>query len=234
MFDSLRLVEEDGKYKTDSSMTLKPPYRVAWDDMAKYAALGERQRITVEMVNKWIVVPKFAHLLIAAQKNKPLVEVAKDEEVHRRLLYAMRHHVHNHSAANIAPHPCMTMIYNFPDSRNACLPTSADHSVIHASLYLAEVVNAALTDKSLSNSQTKELVLEEVAKELGNKLSSLSHRAGTADVGKITKGLGEHLSLQKHFTFCKFNSAIHTHALQRLDSYFFSCRSSSILVLRSS
>ena len=212
-------------------MTLKLPYRVAWDDTTKYAALGERPRITVEMVNKWIVVPKFAHLLIAAQKNKPLVEVAKDEEVHRRLLYAMRHHVHNHSAANIAPHPCMTMIYNFPDSRNACLPTSADHSVIHASLYLTEVVNAALTDKFLSGSQRKEQMLAEVAKELGDKLSSLSHCVGTADVGKITKGLGKHLSLQKHFTFCKFISAIHTHALQCFDFHFVSCRSSSILVL---
>ena len=143
----------------------------------------------------------------------------------------MRHHIHNYSAANIAPHPCMAMIYNFPDSCNACLPTSANQSVIHASLYLAEIINAALRDKFLSDSQRKEQMLEAVAKELGDKLSSLSHRAGTADVGKITKGLGKHLSLQKHFTFCKFISAIHTHALQHLDSYFFSCCSSSILVL---
>ena len=50
--DSLRLVEDKGKYKTDRTMTLKPPYRVTWDDMAKHAALRERQCITVEIVNK--------------------------------------------------------------------------------------------------------------------------------------------------------------------------------------
>ena len=42
VFDSPWLVEDKGWYKTDCSMTLKPPYRVAWDDMAKYAALRER------------------------------------------------------------------------------------------------------------------------------------------------------------------------------------------------
>ena len=136
------------------------------------------------MVNKFIMVTKFAHYVNAAQKNKPLIEVAKDEEVHRRLLYAMRHHVHNHSAANIAPHPCMTMIYNFPDSRNACLPTTANHAVIHTSIYLVEIVNAALTDNFLPDPRKRKAMLMTAAKELADKFSSLSHRAGYPDVDK--------------------------------------------------
>ena len=123
-------------------------------------ARRDKQRSTVEMVNTWILAPKFAHLLIAAEKNKTLIEIAKDEEVHRHLLYAMRHHVHSYSAANIAPHPCMTMIYNFQDSCNACLSTTVNHSVIHASLYLSEIVNTALTDKFLSDPPKKNKCLK--------------------------------------------------------------------------
>ena len=98
-------MKDKGKYKTDNTIMLKPPFIVTWNDMAKHAARGDKQRSTVEMVNKWILAPKFAHLLIAAQKNKSLIEIAKDEEVHRLLLYATRHHVHSCSAANIPSHP---------------------------------------------------------------------------------------------------------------------------------
>ena len=73
----------------------------------------------------------------------------------------------------------MTVIYNFPDSRNAYLPTTANHSVIHASIYLTEVVNAALTDKFLPDPKKRKAMLETVAKELADKFSSSSHMRAT-------------------------------------------------------
>ena len=81
-FNVSRLVKDKGKYKTDPTTMLKPPYIVTWNGMTKHTTFGEKQCATVNMVNKWIVVPKFAHLLIAAQKNKSLIKIAKDEDVH--------------------------------------------------------------------------------------------------------------------------------------------------------
>ena len=99
------------------------------------------------MVNKWILVPKFMHIIPAHKNNESLIETSKNKVLQRQVLYAMGNHVHNHSASNLAAHPCIKIVYNF-QTQPQCLPMSSQ-TVMHASFYLAEVVNAFLTDQAL-------------------------------------------------------------------------------------
>ena len=120
--------------------------------MAVDAGKGTNQRATTEMVNKWCLLPKIIHLLMAHKSSTSIVETAKSAEVAGLVLYTMRHHVHNQGFSNIQGHACMSM-YGLHQTQ--CL--AASHSqVILAALYLAEMVNATLTtiqddDQSLSN-----------------------------------------------------------------------------------
>ena len=116
--------------------------------MALHAALGKQQRTTVEMVNIWILFSKFMHIFTAHKTHQSLVETSRNEELLRQILYGVRHHIHNFSSANLGAHPCITHVYKFP-LQPPCLPTS-QYKILHASLYLAEVVNAYLIDGILS------------------------------------------------------------------------------------
>merc|ERR1711949_75041 len=74
----------------------------------------------------------------------------------------------------------MSMIYNLEDTPLTCLATSS-HAVIHASLYLTEIVNAGLTDKSLTDPEeptpSKLNKLANVAKDIASKFSTLNQDA---------------------------------------------------------
>ncbi len=81
--------------------------------MAIDAGIGSYQQVTVKMVNKWCILPKFMHTLISHKTNKSLVDVSKYPETLRIVLYAMRHHVHDHASSNVQGHPCLIQVYNF-------------------------------------------------------------------------------------------------------------------------
>ena len=148
-FESFGVKQTDtGRYDTDQSVKLRPPFRVSWDAMAVYAALGMNQRATVEMVNKWVLFPKFMHIFTAHKTHQSLVATSRNQELLRIILYGVRHHIHNFSSANLGAHPCITQVYQFPQ-QPACLPVS-DYAILHASLYLTDVVNAYLIDEILS------------------------------------------------------------------------------------
>ena len=95
----------------DDEVLVKPPFLVSYDSMSMHAGLGEQQRATAEMANKWCLLPQFMHILMANKYNLSLNEATKYPKVDRLVTYAMRHHVHNHDFSNIAGHACMTM-YN--------------------------------------------------------------------------------------------------------------------------
>ena len=130
------------QWEANEDVKLRPPYFVSYESLSIDAGLGEKQRVTTEMVNKWCMLPKFIHILLAHKKNKSLVDTARDPHVTRTILYAMRHHVHNHGNINLSCHPCMHVIYEFP--KIPCLAVG-ECQVIPAALYLTEIVNAALT-----------------------------------------------------------------------------------------
>ena len=191
---SLKL-NDAGLYESDNSVTMEPPFLVSWEAMAVHAALGSNQRATVEMVNKWMLVPMFMHILTAHKNHKSLVETAKDnEELHREVLYVMRHHVHNHSASNLNAHPCMKMIYNF-QTDPPCLPTS-DYTIMHASLYLAEIVNAYLSDadfqKPRNEVQDRQALLTENAKYVAALFSTLNQNSCYPGLDTMIRGLGNY------------------------------------------
>ena len=109
--------------------------------MAVHAGLGEKQRATTEMLNKWCLLPRFIHLLLAHKKNVSLVEAAKDEKVAMIVVYAMRHHVTNHGTSNLVTDFCAPW-YGLKKEPNMA---EGENNVIIAALYMTEIVNAALT-----------------------------------------------------------------------------------------
>ena len=122
--------KETGWYDTDQSVRLRPPFRVSWDAMDVYADLGKQQRATVEMVNKWMLFPKFMHIFTAHLTHQSLVATSTNEELLRKILYGVRHHIHSFSSANLGTHPCITHVYKFR-LQPSYLPTS-QYKILHA------------------------------------------------------------------------------------------------------
>jgi len=87
------------------------------------------------------MLPMFIHILWAHKMNMTLIEAAKDPKVAQIVIYAMRHHVHNHGFSNLGGHGCMVWY-----GLNAT-PVMAESSyqVVMAALYLTEIINATLT-----------------------------------------------------------------------------------------
>lgn len=174
LFESPRLMkDDDGKHTTDGDLKLKPPHVVGWDEMAVHPYLGEKQRATARMLNTWMLGPKIGQIILSAEKNKSLNEIAEDEDVHKVLLHFMRHHVHNCSTRNMSSHACMEVIYNM--TYKPCLATHphSEYHVIFFTLYITEMVNAALKRSRRHNPPP-------------------GHRAGYPHVREITKALCEH------------------------------------------
>ena len=190
-FESPRLMKDnDGNHATDDDMKLKPPYVVGWDEMSVHPYLGEKLCATARMINTWMLGPKVAQIIFSADKNKSLNEIAEDEDVHKVLLYVMRHHVHNCSTRNLSSQACMQAIYKM--TYKPCLATESDDHVVFAMLYITEMANAALTDKSLTDPERGRESLERVGKEVADIITSFGHRAGYPHVRKITKALCKH------------------------------------------
>ena len=197
-----------GRYDTDKSVKLRPPFRVSWEAMAVHAALGRQQRATVEMINKWMLLPKFMHILTAHTTHRSLVETSRNEELLRLILYLVRHHVHSFSSANLGAHQCLTIVYKFPMAP-ACLPTS-EYVMLHASLYLTEIINAYLIDETLSDpletTENKKAYLRGNAKFVAALLSTMQHMAGYCGLENMIVTLGKFLLSFLFFTSCKFFS----------------------------
>ena len=109
--------------------------------MAVDAGLGDKQRATTEMVNKWCLLSQYIHLILAHKKNISLVDAAKDERVGMMVIYAMRHHVTNHGTSNLVTDACAPW-YGVKKEYNMA---KGENNVIIAALYITEMVNAALT-----------------------------------------------------------------------------------------
>ena len=78
---------------------------------------------------------------MAHKYNMSIVEAAKDPKVAALVIYAMRHHVHNHGFSNIGGHACMSM---YDLQFNQCLGKDEIQFIL-AALYLTEIMNATLT-----------------------------------------------------------------------------------------
>ena len=181
-----------GRWETDESVKLRPPYRVSWKSMAVHPALGRHQRATSEMVNKWVLVPKFMHIFTAHKTHTSLFETSRNKELERQVLYITRHHVHNHFASNLGAHPCIKIVYKF-QVQPQCLPTSS-YTIMHASLYLAKVVNAYLTDETLHDPsksiESKKAYLRENAKDVATLFSTLNQNEYYPGLDEMIAGLG--------------------------------------------
>ena len=125
----------------DENVSMKPPFAVSYTSMAVDAGLGNKQRATTEMLNKWVLLPQILHLLLAHKKNISLVDAAKDEKVGMMVVYAMRHHVTNHGTSNLITDQCAPW-YGVNREFNMA---EGENNAIIAALYLTEIVNAALT-----------------------------------------------------------------------------------------
>ena len=187
------------QWEPNEDVKVKPPFFVSYESMAIDAGLGDKQRATTEMINKWCLLPIFIHILQAHKTNKSLVDTASDPDVTRLILYAMRHHVHNHGNINLSGHPCMWMIYELPNTPNLA---SGECQVIPASLYLTEIVNAALTTlhhsdiRDNNHQQTinpRRARLKEAVNEVSELLSSLNIYAHHPGLDKMIEDLGKNI-----------------------------------------
>lgn len=204
-FESFGIKRTDaGRWETDESVKLRPPYRVSWESMAVHPVLGKNQRATTEMINKFMLVPPFMHIFTAHMTHTSLFEVSKNKDLLRQVLYATRHHVHAHSTANLGAHACMKSVYLF-QMAPFCLPVS-DYTIMHAALFLADVVNAYMTDETLHDQsktiETKKAYLRDNAKHVAAFLSTLNQNSSYPELNEMIGGLGNVL-FRFFFTFCK-------------------------------
>ena len=93
----------------NDEVSIKPPFVISYESMAVDAGQGTNQRATAEIVNKWYLLPKFIHILVAHKRNISIVEASRNPDVAGLVLYAMRRHVHNNGFSNIGGHACMFM-----------------------------------------------------------------------------------------------------------------------------
>ena len=179
-------------------VSLKPPFVVSYESMAVDAGKGANQCATAEMVNKWCLLPKIIHLLMAYKSSTSTVETAKSAEVAGLVLYTMRHHVHNQGFSNIQGHACMPM---YGHQQTQCLATGLGQ-VILAALYLVEMVNATLTtiqdnDQSLSNESHGDLLvlrrqkLVKETAEISLLFSTLNIYANNPGIDRMIRELGK-------------------------------------------
>ena len=185
----------------NGDVLLKPPFVVSYESMAVDAGKGRNQRATTEMVNKWCLLPKIIHLLMAQKSGTSIVEIAKSAEVAGLVLYAMRHHVHNQGFSNIQGHACMPM-YGYSQAQCLATVASGPGQVILAALYLVEMVNAILTtiqdnEESLSNESPGDLLVVRRKKlvketaELSLLLSTMTIYANNPGIHRIIRELGK-------------------------------------------
>jgi hypothetical protein len=121
---------------------IRPPFLVSWKSMACDASLDDGvQRVTSEMVNKWLFLPPIMHHLYAAQNNMQIAEASKTNALHDIVRYTMRHHVHQFGMLNCKGQPCMLECYKIPYTE---IITSGAPNIIGAALFVAETFNAAL------------------------------------------------------------------------------------------
>ena len=192
-FESSGIKQTEAKrWETDKSVKLRPPYRVPWESMAVHPTVGMNQRATAEMINKWMLVPPFMHILTAHMTHTSLFEVSKNKDLERQVLYTTRHHVHAHSTTNLGAHACIKSVYLF-QMVPFCLPAS-DYTIMHAALYLAEVVNAYMTDATLHDQsktiETKKAYLRDNAKHVATLFSTLNQNASYPELDEMIGGLG--------------------------------------------
>ena len=192
-FESFGIKRTEAKrWETDESVKLRPPYRVPWESMAVHPVLGMNQRATAEMLNKWMLVAPFMHIFTAHMTHTSLFDVSRNEDLHRQVLYITRHHVHNHSTSNLGAHACIQSVYQF-QMVPQCLPTSP-YTMMHAALYLAEVVNAYMTDATLHDKsktiETRKAYLRDNAKHVAALFSTLNQNAYYPGLDEMIGGLG--------------------------------------------
>ena len=142
-----------------------------------------------------MLFPKFMHIFTAHKTHTSLVDTSRNEELLRQIFYLVRYHIHNFSSANLGAHPCITIVYKFPLAP-ACLPTSP-YAIMHACLYLAEIVNAYLIDETLheplETTEDKKAYLRENAKFVAALFSTMQQNAHYPGLEKMIAALGNFL-----------------------------------------
>ena len=127
------------------------------------------------MTNKWCLLPHFMHILLANKCNISLNETVKDPKVAWLVIYAIRHHVHNHGFSNIGNHVCMPM-YNLQFT--SCLGKDQSQMIL-AALYLTEIINATLTTIHVQKEYLSEKRRRSVDHCTANKASQIDKRSFT-------------------------------------------------------
>lgn len=216
----------------NDQVSFKPPFLISYKSMAIDAGLGEKQRATIEMVNKWCMLPLCIHILMAVKSNVSVAETAKVPKVAKLVTCAMKHHVHNHSFSSIGGHACMSM-YNL--QFNQCLG-KGETQIILAALHLTEITNATLasiddeyknlsaTEQGESTHPSHEVLIDQRREKLVKEIKEVSLLLSTMNIYANYPWTDKMISeLGKKIVFCEYY--FHgSHNKTYKDSYFTSFR----------
>ena len=179
---------------------IRPPFLVSWKSMACDASLGTSvQRVTSEMVNKWLFLPPIMHHLYAAQNNMQIAEASKTKALHDIVRYTMRHHVHQFGMLNCKGQPCMLECYKIPYAE---IITSGAPNIIGAALFVAETFNAALNGVQgldADGVEVRQARLDAEASSLAKMYDTISSYSSYPSVAVCLESLGKVDSINPFF-----------------------------------
>ena len=171
---------------------IRPPFLVSWKSMACDASLDDGvQRVTSEMVNKWLFLPPIMHHLYAAQNNMQIAEASKTNALHDIVRYTMRHHVHQFGMLNCKGQPCMLECYKIPYAE---IITSGAPNIIGAALFVAETFNVALNGVQGLDADgvgVRQARLDAEASSLAKMYDTISSYSGYPSVSVCLESLGK-------------------------------------------
>ena len=191
-----------------------PPFLVSYLSMARDASLGkEVQRVTPEMVNKWLVMPLLLHVLYAAQNNKQLDKVAVDPDLHEIVFYTLRHHVHQFGMQNCKGQPCMHPVYDIPFTH---VITSGTNNLIGATIMIAETINVSLMGIDERDDATVDSRRKAVLKEADTLATMYDTQSKFSNYPKLPQALE---ALGEVLTSCFVSVRIATNTLTDFDLF---------------
>ena len=144
------------------------------------------------MANKLVVLPPIVHILFARQNNMTREETAANTELQNMVKYLLRHHVHNFGVTALHGHHVMKYGYGLNMHDN--LASSPSLAILPASIFIAETINAALTNVVLSGSEPLDERRKRLQKEtemVANMYYSMNRYSGYLGLPTIIRALGK-------------------------------------------
>jgi len=142
-------------------------------------------------INSLILFPLVYHHLHAEVNNTTISLTTKNDEVKRRILYAMRYHMASRSMEAMATHGALEVLYSRKQEGQTLV--DARNNITAASFFIVDSINAVLSFVTESHTDVHEFVTnkERAANLIGTVYSTLPIKDGSVPVQDIIQALGK-------------------------------------------